>query len=84
MNSTLREIYIQQISATSGSPTELSRLIGVSKQRADQLLHPEKHQARIKARKANPKPDRCQVCHQAGDLEAHHYDYNLPHSSVFL
>lgn len=66
------------------SPTKLGRLLGVSKQRAHQLLNREAHNARMAVTNALHagrlvKPDQCERCsaHQ-DDLEAHHWDYREP------
>ena len=66
------------------SPTELGKILGVSRQRAEQLLHPQKQEARkrvyvaLKAGKLT-RPGNCVRCEQVGDrLEAHHWDYRYP------
>jgi hypothetical protein len=73
-----RQPIIDFIRATSNSPTALARILKVSPQRADQLLHPKKHLARVKVDKAL-KPQACQICRtKSDDLEAHHYNYDKP------
>lgn len=63
------------------NPTRLAKLLGVSRQRAHQLLHKQAHQARIAvatALKAGHliKPDACERCDkETADLHAHHWDY---------
>ncbi len=65
------------------SPTKLARLLGVSRQRAHQLLNLDAHRARASVRKALKsgrlvKPAACDGCGtQPGRLEAHHRDYDL-------
>lgn len=74
-----RKVLLEIYSKITTSPTELGRLLGVSKQRADQLLHPEKERARRLVRKNQKKPKACQVCGKiCEDLEGHHYDYSKP------
>jgi hypothetical protein len=78
-----REALIAIVKATTDSPTALAKLLHVSPQRADQLLHPEKHKARTMV-KQNLKPDRCQICQsKTGDLEFHHPDYNHPEWGIW-
>lgn len=66
------------------SPAKLGRLLGVSRQRAHQLLNKEAHNARLllqRAVKAGAivKPNACERCQQPkADLEAHHWDYREP------
>jgi hypothetical protein len=63
--------------------TKLGRLLGVTRQRADQLLNPEKRRARkmvtgrLKRGTLVP-PACCQVCGKAGPTTAHHDDYAKP------
>jgi len=63
------------------SPTKLGRLLGVSRQRAHQLLHKEEHLARQTVAAALQsghlvKPGTCERCQKTtSDLEAHHWDY---------
>jgi hypothetical protein len=79
-----RDYLIKMISATTDSPTVLSRLLGVSPQRADQLLHPKKHAARLQTKKLI-KPDRCQVCNvKTINLEWHHYNYDQPGAGIWV
>lgn len=63
------------------SPTALARKLGVSRQRADQILHREKLNARKSVQQALEsgrviKPTACEECHVSDvRLEAHHDDY---------
>jgi hypothetical protein len=63
------------------SPTELGKVLGVSRQRAEQLLKPQARRAReavnqaIKARKL-VRPTQCERCGATNvPIEAHHWDY---------
>lgn len=63
------------------SPTKLAKLLGVSRQRAHQILNKQAHNARkavydalIQGRIS--KPESCERCDaRTADLEAHHWDY---------
>jgi hypothetical protein len=63
------------------SPTELGRILGVSRQRAEQILHKERDYARKRVASALRsgelvQADRCRRCGTiTTDLEAHHWDY---------
>jgi hypothetical protein len=71
------------------SPTVLAERLGVSRQRADQLLNREKHHARstlyvaVKTGKVI-RPERCQRCNEIAPLEAHHGDYAKPLDVVWV
>lgn len=66
------------------SPTRLAKLLGVSRQRADQLLNKRAHNARIKLQQAVAKgvivkPEACERCLEPCDnLHGHHWDYREP------
>lgn len=65
------------------TPSELAARLGVTRQRADQILNPEKHQARVtlgRALKAGKivKPTLCEACGQSEQLNGHHTDYSKP------
>ena len=66
------------------SPTQLGILLGVSRQRADQLMQREKQSARDKVQKALQshrllKPSICSMCRQQSTrIEGHHSDYSKP------
>ncbi len=68
----------------TNSPTELAARLGVSRQRADQLLNRQKHRCRsllnYAVRTGKVKvPTSCQRCEQSDSrLEAHHDDYERP------
>jgi hypothetical protein len=54
-----------------------------SRQRIYQIIHPDRHAARIAVAKALRhgrlvRPDKCQKCPSLGPLEAHHPDYSRP------
>lgn len=65
------------------SPTALGKQLGVSRQRAEQILHRDKGRARNNLNKALKagritKPDICQECGVKGtQLQAHHDDYSM-------
>lgn len=64
------------------SPTKLGKILGVSRQRAHQLLHKDAAIARQTLNKAVLegkviKPKRCERCDKAtARLDAHHWDYH--------
>ena len=63
--------------------SELARLLGVSRQRADQLLHPQKRWARQRLHSALERgkispPLRCERCDGGTRLFSHHVDYSQP------
>ena len=66
------------------TPTQLGKLLGVSRQRASQLMEPMKHAARNAVKYALEqgiigKPPFCFRCgNKTEDLEAHHWDYDGP------
>ena len=66
------------------SPALLARALGVSRQRAHQLLNPIGHKARARVAKALEagklkQPSKCERCGAEGrKLEAHHWDYREP------
>lgn len=71
----------ERITIEETSPTRLARILGVSRQRAHQLLHREAHNARNAVGRAVrageiAKPAKCERCSKkTADLEAHHWDY---------
>jgi len=70
--------------------TSLARRLGVSRQRAHQLMHRDAARARTAVRDATrdgrlQKSPYCQRCGVRSDqLEAHHRDYALPLSVIWL
>ncbi len=68
----------------TSSPTALARALGVSRQRANQILNPEKHAARGKLYQAIKRgkvsrPNQCGRCRKrAKRIEGHHSDYTKP------
>ncbi len=72
------------------SPTELGKLLGVSRQRAEQIIHPERLRARqilydaVKCGKI-VHPERCEKCGQNETLPgSHHEDYRYPLAAQWL
>lgn len=63
------------------SPAKLARILGVSRQRAHQILNRDAHNTRHALNRAVAagevrKPGACERCQkQTADLEAHHWDY---------
>jgi len=62
---------------------QIGNKFGVSRARADQILNPDKHRARIYLHKALNdgeirKPKTCQWCKSDQNIEAHHTDYAKP------
>ncbi len=72
------------------SSTELARLLGVTRQRADQLLHPERRRARQILRSALKtgklvKPAFCFKCRRGNlPIQSHHIDYHFPLMVIWL
>ena len=66
------------------SPTELACLLGVSRQRGDQLLHPDRRKARQAVKDALEigeltRPTVCSQCGRADiAIQSHHPDYRFP------
>lgn len=66
----------------TSSPTKLAKMLGVSRQRAHQLLNKQAHTARIAVTTALKigrliKPKSCERCDtETPDLHAHHWDYH--------
>lgn len=64
------------------SPTRLAKLLGVSRQRAHQLLNRQAHTARLAVQQALKagtliKSEFCERCGAGSDhIEAHHWDYH--------
>lgn len=66
------------------SASEIARMLGISRQRAHQLMNQNKHRARLEVhfaieRGTVAKPPFCFRCgNETEDLEAHHWDYDRP------
>lgn len=68
------------------SPTRLAAVLGVSRQRAEQILNPEAHRARCSLNDAVKrglivKPSFCERCYEPfppRKLHGHHWDYREP------
>ena len=72
-----------QTSDKAKSSTALAATLGVSRQRADQIMHPEKHSARKAVavalrRGALERPSECSKCGLHCLPDAHHGDYERP------
>lgn len=69
---------------TASGAGELGKILGVSRQRADQLLNPDKRHARSTAQAAlaSGKIAKSPLCNRClepnGKLHAHHWDYSRP------
>jgi predicted transcriptional regulator len=62
---------------------KVAKELGVSRQRIDQILQPEKHHARIMLSHhikigTIKRPNRCGSCGELAEVEAHHVDYSRP------
>jgi hypothetical protein len=62
---------------------------GVSKQRRSQILHPDRHRARVAVFKAIKsgrivRPDHCSRCLEPCTPQAHHRSYELRYEVEFL
>jgi len=71
------------------SSTMLGRRLGLSKQRADQLLNPSKHRARQLLNSALKRGDivsgkLCSLCEEHHETEAHHLNYEYPLAVIWL
>ena len=69
--------------------SEFADQLGVTTQRAYQLLQPEKHRARRNfnkalARGSITKPDSCEKCGSQQKLHAHHEDYTKFYSVIWV
>src|SRR3990167_8215829 len=65
------------------SPTLVGKRLGVSRQRAGQLLDPDKYHARMRVAEALKtgqlvRPAECVSCGSTTRIEAHHSDYSNP------
>lgn len=66
------------------SHAEIGRALGLSSQRIDQIVYPDKHNARSKVayalrQGALIRPSACERCNgSSGSIQAHHSDYSLP------
>lgn len=67
----------------------IARHLGISRQRLEQILHPEQRRARRKVMQAViagnlRRPSRCPSCRRRGRVEAHHEDYSAPLEVIWL
>lgn len=65
----------------NGETASLARRLGVTRQRADQLLHPDRNRARSTASKALlagkiVRPPECSMCGETTVVEMHHPNYD--------
>lgn len=65
------------------TPSEAARTLGVSRQRIDQLAHPQRHAARRAVAEAEERgelvrPAACEECQSPSPLQGHHPDYSRP------
>ena len=74
----------------NNGPSDLAQQLGISRQRADQLLNRQKRRARlfimngIRAGRIR-KPERCERCSLPSPrLEGHHPDYNKPLEVIWV
>ena len=80
----VRGIQPNTLSSNGLGPAALGRKLGVTRQRADQLMNAEKHRARkavsYAVRHGNlVQPDCCERCGEAAErIEGHHDDYSKP------
>lgn len=63
------------------SPSELGRALGVTRQRAHQILNRPDHRARVAVKNAVRtgrlvRPSHCEECAAPARLQAHHPDYS--------
>lgn len=66
-----------------GSQTAVAKILGVSRQRVNQIVNHIQHDARVKLNRAVKdgrvnKPDSCECCGVVDGLHGHHRDYGLP------
>ena len=81
-----KHLHLENIKALAEaglSRIEIAKRIGLSRQRIDQLLQPEKHHARIMLCHhvkigTIKRPERCSLCGAKCETEAHHCDYSRP------
>jgi hypothetical protein len=64
-------------------------MVGLSKQRIEQIAHPERSRARMMLRNALDRwkvqrPTRCERCGAEGSTHGHHEDYSRPLIVVWL
>lgn len=65
--------------------SHIAKLIGVSRQRVEQILHPNKHKARLKVSRQTYGIMKCEYpsCKEL-NAEAHHHDYSKPLQITWL
>lgn len=68
---------IRLVVALGEQKSVVARAFGVTRQRVDQIVNPDKHRARTAAF-ALRRPPACQSCAAIGPVEAHHTDYSRP------
>lgn len=84
-----RDEIIRRLRIHGETLSEIGELFGISRQRVDQILDRKKENARsatltaIAAGRLD-RPDTCEGCGRAVDVEAHHHDYDRPLDVTFL
>lgn len=73
--------YVEQLYADGMIKTNIAKHMGVTRNRIDQILSPEKHKARQKTRTLIKtgklkRPKICPYCRKRKFTEAHHQNYN--------
>lgn len=70
---------VTELIAENYSQSDVASMVGISRQRVNQILNPLKHAARVKAQTLKTdKPELCVGCQGVKKLEAHHPDYEQP------
>lgn len=80
-----RKAFIKSCRRKGYKYVEVAKFLGVSRQRVEQLLHPDKHKARGKVNKAGLSSEVCEYpgCKEI-ETQAHHFDYNRPLEITWL
>lgn len=88
---TKRERNQSVLDAVAGgeSSVEVAQRFGISKQRVNQIVFPERKRARKRVESALvsgtlKRPDKCSTCNQRVPVQAHHADYSQPFSVTWL
>lgn len=74
-----RKSFIKSCRRAGFKYVEVAGFLGISRQRVEQILHPNKHNARVAVYKAGLVSKPCQYPNCGESItEAHHFDYNSP------